>query len=212
MAPPPNTKPLGLVLREADLITLAQIEVALQDQQYFQLPLGEILALHGWIRQETADFFAEHWPHLRSGRLNHQIGYYFHQAGLLQESQIQTILQEQKHLGIRFGTVAVLKGWLKQKTLDYFLENLVPQSCSDSAFQVKATRPIATSPFRHLPVPPPPSPSPSRQALIMSESTITVPRGFQLSGLEGKSTDREDFDLADSLDGHIDVDEFFWTE
>ncbi|MEB3190526.1 MAG: hypothetical protein VKL42_09320 [Snowella sp.] len=57
-------KPLGLILREADLVTPAQIEVALQDQQYYQLPLGEILALHGWVHQETADFFAEQWPKL----------------------------------------------------------------------------------------------------------------------------------------------------
>jgi hypothetical protein len=128
---------LGEILQTADLVTTAQIEVALQNQQYYQLRLGEILALHGWLEQETVDFFAEIWPQLLMEGQAHPLGYYLKQAKLLSAEQVQMILKEQKQLGIRFGAVAVLKGWLKEKTLAFFLENLSPQTKSESDFQGK---------------------------------------------------------------------------
>ena len=128
---------LGEILQAADLITTEQIEVALQNQQYYQLRLGEILALHGWLEQETVDFFAETWPKLLLEGQAQPLGYYLKQAKLLSPEQIQIILKEQRHLGIRFGSVAVLKGWLKEKTLNFFLENLSPQTKSESDFQGK---------------------------------------------------------------------------
>ena len=85
-------KPLGFILQEAGLITPAQVEVALQDQQYYQLPFGEILSLHGWIRQETADFFAEAWPTLFLSSYLQPLGYYLRSAALLSDEQIQLIL------------------------------------------------------------------------------------------------------------------------
>jgi len=39
----PNLQLLGEILQEAALISAAQVEVALRDQQSYQLPLGEIL-------------------------------------------------------------------------------------------------------------------------------------------------------------------------
>jgi hypothetical protein len=52
-------KPIGTILQEADLITPPQLEVALRDQAYYEdMRLGEILALRGWIRQDTADFLS----------------------------------------------------------------------------------------------------------------------------------------------------------
>lgn len=131
------SKPLGFILREADLVTLGQIEVALQDQKNYQLPLGEILALHGWIRQETADFFVERWPQFVETPIQYLLGQYFQLASLLNDQQIRIILQEQVRLGIRFGAVAILKGWLKQRTVDYFVENLVPEAKTNSSFQDK---------------------------------------------------------------------------
>jgi hypothetical protein len=208
MSPIYKPKPIGLILQEADLITPAQIEVALQDQQYFQLPFGEILALHGWIRQETADFFVEEWPRLTlGGPLDCPLGHYLQRAALLEERQIQEILREQKRLGVRFGSVAVIKGWLRPKTLDYFLENLIPQSATDSAFQVRRMIPEPTPPRRRE------EPNLTTESgLVFSESTITVPKGFALVGVDPKNTDREDYDLSGDLEGHIDIDDFFWTD
>ena len=64
-------KPLGLVLRKAGLVSSEQIEKALKES--LNLPrykLGEILAIRGWIKPETADFFAETWPRILAERSN----------------------------------------------------------------------------------------------------------------------------------------------
>ena len=54
-------QPLGEILVEAGLVTLAQIEFALQEQIENNLKIGKILAKHNWIKQKTADFFVEKW-------------------------------------------------------------------------------------------------------------------------------------------------------
>lgn len=118
---------LGKVLQEADLVSVPQIQVALQDQNYYpDLKIGEILALRGWLKQETADFFAQRWPVLLQQKSKHPIGYYMNQAGLVEREQIEEILNEQLRLGVKFGSMAVLKGYLKQTTLDFLLKNLCP--------------------------------------------------------------------------------------
>jgi hypothetical protein len=132
-----NLQLLGEILQEAALISAAQLEVALHDQQSYQLPLGEILHLRGWLNQETADFFVEQWSCLLNSSTHHPLGYYFQLASLLEAEQINAILQEQKQMGIRFGTIAVVKGWLKKGTVDYFVKNLVFQRQGMSGFQDK---------------------------------------------------------------------------
>lgn len=118
-------KPLGIILQEAGLVSASQIEVALHDQAlYNDLRLGEILSLRGWLKQETADFFAEHWNNVLSNQQKKPLGYYLKSAGLLNEEQISIILNEQEQISLRFGALAVLNGWLKQKTIDFFLDYL----------------------------------------------------------------------------------------
>ena len=52
------SKPIGEKLEEAGLISKYQIEVALIDQvSYIESKFGEILALRGWLKQQTIDFF-----------------------------------------------------------------------------------------------------------------------------------------------------------
>ncbi len=131
-------KRLGMILLEADLVSVSQIQVALQDQIYRpDLLLGEILATRGWINSETADFFAQDWSYLLQHKqeLSKPLGWYLQQAALLKEEDIQLILNEQKSSGIRFGTVAVLQGILKSTTLDFFLMYLFPQELSVSPFR-----------------------------------------------------------------------------
>lgn len=148
MAKPLIYKPIGLILQEADLVTPAQLEVALHEQAYFELPLGEILANHGWINQKTADFFVEYWPSIFKGSIQYPLGHYLQLASLLNEQQIHSILLEQQKLGTRFGATAVLKGWLRQTTIDYFLKNLAPVASHESAFQTKKERPTETGTSR----------------------------------------------------------------
>ncbi|BAY23158.1 hypothetical protein NIES2100_29220 [Calothrix sp. NIES-2100] len=122
-------KPLGKVLQQADLISSEQVEIALQEQsQVTGLRLGEILALHGWVKQETADFFSQQWPVLLERTPKQPLGRYLAAAGLLNEQQVSTILAEQPQQQLRFGELAVLKGWLKPTTIKFFLEHLALES------------------------------------------------------------------------------------
>ena len=119
-------KPLGEILVEAGLVSLAQIEIALQEQKESNLKIGEILALHGWIKQETADFFVEKWSKLVQNKEKQPLVYYFKEAALLDEQQIAILLKEQpkQQKKIRFHNLAVEKGYLKRITVDYFLASL----------------------------------------------------------------------------------------
>ena len=131
-------KPLGMVLREADLVSIPQLKLALESQiDYPYLRLGEILAVRGWLKPETADFFAQDWAQLVQQRTSEPLGYYLEKSALLELNQIEAVLEEQRATGIRFGTVAVLQGLLKSTTLDFFLMYLFPQEVGVSPFAGK---------------------------------------------------------------------------
>jgi len=127
-------KPIGEILQDAGLITSPQLEVALRDQTYYQdMRLGEILALRGWIEQDTADFFAQEWFKLVNQRIEHPIGFYLQKAGLLSEQDIKTILLEQHKYSLRFGDTAVKRGLIKPNTVEFFLHNLFPSQLTKSS-------------------------------------------------------------------------------
>jgi hypothetical protein len=52
-------KRLGAYLIEAGLLTPAQIQVALNDQEITGMRFGEIIAAHGWVKQQTIEFLME---------------------------------------------------------------------------------------------------------------------------------------------------------
>ncbi|MFN6568140.1 tetratricopeptide repeat protein [Dendronalium sp. ChiSLP03b] len=139
-------KPLGKVLQQADLISSEQVEIALKEQtQFAGLRLGEILASHGWLKQETADFFSQQWPAVLEQKPKQPLGKYLEEAGLLNEQQIRTILAEQPKKNLRFGELAVLKGWLKPTTIKFFLEHLAPASQLQQHLWQQAETPIHES-------------------------------------------------------------------
>ena len=120
-------KPIGEILQDAGLITSPQLEVALRDQTFYEdMRLGEILALRGWVKQDTADFFVQEWFKLVNKRIDHPIGFYLRKAGLLSEQDIRIILTKQHKSSLRFGDLAVKQGLVKQNTVDFFLQNLFP--------------------------------------------------------------------------------------
>lgn len=130
-----QTKTLGEILQEADLVSSRQIESALQDKiQYPDLRIGEILAHKKWIKPKTADFFAQDWSKAVMESEKNALGYYLKQAAILDSEQIELILAQQKASGVRFGTVAVFQGFMKSTTLDFFLTNLFPQESNVSPF------------------------------------------------------------------------------
>ena len=133
-------KPIGEILQEAGLITSPQLDVALRDQIYYlreqiyyeDMRLGEILALRGWIKQDTADFFVEEWFQLINNRREHPLGFYLKKAGLLSEDDIKVILLEQYKHYLRFGDTAVKQGLIKQNTINFFLQNLFPSQLKNT--------------------------------------------------------------------------------
>ena len=133
-----NNIPLGAVLQQAGLVSHKQLQHALQQQSQSNdnLRIGEILASQGSINSKTANFFAEQWPTLVTEKPKQPIGQYFKQAELLTEQQIQIILAEQVHTQLKFGELAIAKGWLKKTTVDFFLRYLV----SDYKHQHRLTK------------------------------------------------------------------------
>ncbi|MCT7949708.1 WecB/TagA/CpsF family glycosyltransferase [Ancylothrix sp. C2] len=118
-------KPIGQVLQKAGLISDEQIKYVLKTQakqRHFRF--GDLLVMRGWIKPETVNFFVEHLPKLATAQNPQPIGQYLKAAGLLEEWQISTILKEQRQHNLRFGEVAVMKGWVKQETIDFFLHHL----------------------------------------------------------------------------------------
>ena len=129
-----SIQPLGSILQKADLVSTSQIELALRDQiKSNNMKIGEILALRGWIKQETADFFAERWTNLLRQKHKQPLGHYLKEAALLTDNQIKIIIsqQKQKGLGLRFGTLVVLNGWLKSTTIEFFLNYFYPERPSN---------------------------------------------------------------------------------
>ena len=128
-------KPIGELLQNAGLISPSQIEVALHDQKCYQeMRIGEILALRGWVEQSTVDFFVKEWLYLLNTKDYQPLGFYLKKASLLTDKQIKMILTEQNQTCLRFGAIAVLKGFLKQNTIDFFLTNLFPDQAIASSY------------------------------------------------------------------------------
>lgn len=130
-----QSKTLGEILREADLVSAWQIDSALKEQ-FLQpeLKIGKILAQKNIIKPETADFFAQDWTKAVAESEKYSLGYYLKQAAILDSEQIELILAQQRASGVRFGTVAVFQGLIKSTTLDFFLTNLFPEEFQRSPF------------------------------------------------------------------------------
>ncbi|MEL7405390.1 MAG: hypothetical protein AAFN00_00285, partial [Cyanobacteria bacterium J06558_2] len=120
-----NQVPLGILLTNADLISYKQLQDALKIQsQYREMKLGEILILQAGLRAKTIDFFVNQWQENIIQGQQFPIGHYLKDAALLNQSQVQTILQEQKNNSQKFGVIAAKKGWIKQKTVNFLLNSL----------------------------------------------------------------------------------------
>lgn len=128
-------KRVGEILTEAGLVNNGQIIVALNEQNFYtDLKIGEILVLHGWLHQETADFFGDRIKNLINNAQRKRIGEFFSEAGLISQDELNSILKEQRQLGIKFGSMAVLKGCLKQQTLEFFLKYFVSHNSRQTHF------------------------------------------------------------------------------
>jgi|GEM_PF-1045841 len=117
---------LGEILLEAGLVSICQIEVALEEQKKHNLKIGEILASSGCVKQETADFFAERWSSLLCKTERRPLAFYLFLAGLLNKEQLAILKQKQKqpNSDSRLHSIAVEQGYIKQVTVNFFLKYL----------------------------------------------------------------------------------------
>ncbi|NJK38510.1 MAG: WecB/TagA/CpsF family glycosyltransferase [Oscillatoriales cyanobacterium RM2_1_1] len=115
---------IGNLLQQAGLLSGDQVSIVLKiKQENPDLLFGEIVAQQGWLKPETIEFFAEILPQLLERHRQEPIGEYLKLAGLLDEAQISQILQEQQQVNLRFGEIAIAKGWVKPKTIKFILTN-----------------------------------------------------------------------------------------
>lgn len=115
--------PLGQLLQQAGLISAEQVTEILQEQAHeSHMRFGELLVRRGWLQPETVEFFADLFPQLAIANPKEPLGHYLKKAALLTDDQIDAILNYQRHTGLRFGEIAVLKGWVKQETINLFLQ------------------------------------------------------------------------------------------
>lgn len=121
-----NKKPLGQILIEAGLISISQIELALQEQKQNGLRIGEILVSYGWISLKTTSFFCDRWSELIQEKQKRPLAYYFQEAGLLSVEQCKAIIRLQKlnRKKVSFHRLVTEQGYLKPTTVDFFLANL----------------------------------------------------------------------------------------
>lgn len=52
----PNSKRIGSYLIDAGLLTEAQVDVALNDQQSTGMKLGEVVVTRGWVSEKTMKY------------------------------------------------------------------------------------------------------------------------------------------------------------
>lgn len=123
-----NQKLLGVLLQDAHLISDFQIQIALIDQQAYGMRLGDVLVLHGWLKQQTIDFFINHWNNLMKCGRDYSLENCLEDAGLLTKQQIELIRQEQTRTKRSFETIAVQKRWVKPQTIDFFQSALAQDS------------------------------------------------------------------------------------
>lgn len=116
---------LGTLLCNAGLISQEKLQIALRTQKkYSNMKLGEVLVLQEGIQVQTINFFVNQWQDMVRQGKQFPLSYYLKKACLLNEQQIATILREQQYSRQEFGTIAVEKGWINQKTVDFFETSL----------------------------------------------------------------------------------------
>lgn len=54
-----------------------------------------------------------------------RLGSYLIEAGLLTQAHIDVALADQEATGLRFGDILVVRGWIKEKTIEYLMEKVI---------------------------------------------------------------------------------------
>ncbi len=54
-----------------------------------------------------------------------RLGSYLIDAGLLTSGQVDVLLNDQKMTGMRFGDIAVQRGWVKRQSIEYITSKII---------------------------------------------------------------------------------------
>ena len=103
------------------------------------------------------------------------IGEYLVEAGLLEQSQVEIALQEQRRTGRKLGEIIVEHGWLQAQTIEYWMKNvIIPHR--------RITQPPQPKPVTNQVSPPkPPVPpllprvKPPEETLVIGVEQISIP-------------------------------------
>ena len=99
---------------------------------YSHLRLGEIFTLRGWVSQRTLDFFVYRWPKLvlevRTNGKTVKLGRCLYEADLISKEQISIVLKQKKQTNENAYALMLFHGYLREKTLHYFIANLYPRA------------------------------------------------------------------------------------
>jgi hypothetical protein len=127
----PKGRLISEVFQEAGLISDAQLQIALQDQKLYkeiQYKVGELLVLHGWISQATAQFFIKYLRQELTIARHKHLGDYLLEAGLINGEQLFDVMREDKTICLNeklFAQKILARGLVKEKTLEFFLEQIM---------------------------------------------------------------------------------------
>ena len=125
-------KNLDLRLKEAGLISEAQIQIIKQDRvKYQDLELEEVLTLRGWLRPETINFFSNQIIKLIQHSRKLPLLKCLKRAGLLTETEINLILKNQKETGQELDQLLISSGIIKKSTLQFFNKYLIEKKNQD---------------------------------------------------------------------------------
>ncbi len=116
-------KPLGLLLHEAGLLTIKQMEILLAKQaKGTDQRFGELAIEQGWIQPKTVHFFLVELPRWLQRHYAHRLPDYLEVAGLLSHTQIETLLAEQRADPRSLEQLAMEREWINPKTVKFFQE------------------------------------------------------------------------------------------
>ncbi|MGK7907451.1 MAG: sugar transferase [Synechococcus sp.] len=137
------------ILLEAELIDRDQLSSAMDLQQSSNgLTIGDAFVEQQILSRETVDFFIHQFPILKASPSSANLGLILRSAGLMTAYQESEVLRFQRmNPSFRFGEIAVLFGYCKQKTLDLLLVNLfsaarIVSRVPHSSIESKAKRAI----------------------------------------------------------------------
>ena len=136
---------MGQYLVEAELITSEQLQEALDQQETIDIPLGQILAIKGWVKQGTLKFLIDRVINperrvqilkesaqeqtgsvsTRSIRRSAHLGRFLIDAELITEHQLERALSEQKNNTLPIGQILSGNGFVRQQTIEYLMNKVI---------------------------------------------------------------------------------------